>query len=61
MKKTLLLNTEDLGIAIDNVEGMTLGSVLPNSKQSLVIVADNDFNVIRPTQFLAFELDLANS
>jgi hypothetical protein len=61
VSKTLLLNTEDLGIAIDNVEGMTLGPVLPNGNQSLVIVADNDFNATRPTQFLAFELDLANS
>jgi secreted PhoX family phosphatase len=61
VKKTLLLNTEDLGIAIDNVEGMTLGPVLPNGKQSLVIVGDNDFNATRPTQFLAFELDLAKS
>jgi secreted PhoX family phosphatase len=60
-EKTLLLNTENLGIAIDNVEGMTLGPVLPNGNPSLVIVADNDFSETRPTQFLAFELDLAQS
>ncbi len=57
VRKTLLLNTEDLGIAIDNVEGMTLGPVLPSGKQLLVIVADNDFNEARPTQFLAFALE----
>ena len=36
---------------------MTYGPVIPNGQQSLVMVADNDFNDSRPTQFLLFGWD----
>ncbi|MCZ0899810.1 esterase-like activity of phytase family protein, partial [Microcoleus sp. HI-ES] len=40
--KRLVLNFDSLGLptGLDNVEGMTLGPVLPNGQQSLVLVSD---------------------
>ncbi|ELR98903.1 esterase-like activity of phytase family protein [Gloeocapsa sp. PCC 73106] len=58
VEKRLLLDFNDLNIPIDNVEGMTLGPVLPNGQKSLILVADNDFSETRSTQFLLFGLDL---
>lgn len=56
-KKTLLLNLNTLGIPLDNVEGMTLGPNLPDGRQSLVLVSDNNFAASQFTQFLLFALD----
>jgi hypothetical protein len=42
--KKLLLNLDDLGIYIDNIEGVTFGPVLPNGHKTLGMVADNNFN-----------------
>ncbi|MEO5942294.1 MAG: esterase-like activity of phytase family protein [Ferruginibacter sp.] len=55
--KKPLVNMDDLGIYIDNVEGVTFGPVLPNGKRSLVFVADNNFNPLEKTQFLLFEIN----
>lgn len=55
--KKLLLNMDDLGIYIDNIEGVTFGPKLPNGKQSLLFVADNNFNPLEKTQFLLFEIE----
>lgn len=44
---------------LDNIEGITFGPRLPDGRQSLILVADSDFN-LRPvgfTQFLAFAID----
>ena len=46
-----------LGIPLDNVEGMTLGPKLPDGRQSLVLVSDNNFAASQFTQFLLFALD----
>lgn len=54
--KKLLLNMDDLGIYIDNVEGVTFGPTLPNGHQTLVFVADNNFNPLEQTQLLLFEV-----
>ena len=54
--KTLLLNLDDLGIPLDNVEGMTLGPKLPDGRQSLVMVSDNNFATSQFTQFLLFAI-----
>jgi hypothetical protein len=54
--KKLLLNLDDLGIFIDNVEGMTFGPTLPNGHQSLILVSDNNFAVLERTQFFMFEI-----
>lgn len=54
--KKLLLNMDDLGIYIDNIEGVTFGPNLPNGHRSLVFVADNNFSSFEKTQFLLFEV-----
>jgi 3-phytase/alkaline phosphatase D len=60
VQKTLLLNLKGLGLTLDNIEGMTLGPRLPDGRQSLLLVSDNNFT-LTPTpqvsQFLAFALD----
>jgi len=54
--KQLLLNMDTLGRFIDNVEGMTFGPTLPNGHKTLVMVADNNFNILERTQFFLFEV-----
>jgi hypothetical protein len=41
---------------LDNIEGVSFGSDLPNGHHSLVLVSDNNFNPHQVTQFLAFEV-----
>jgi hypothetical protein len=57
-RKELLLDLGALGIPLGNVEGMTLGPVLPDGRQSLVLVSDNDFSTAVSTQVIALALDL---
>lgn len=57
ISKKLLLNMDDLGIYIDNIEGVTFGPTLPNGKRTLIFVADNNFNPLEKTQFLLFEIN----
>jgi hypothetical protein len=54
--KKLLLNMDDLGIYIDNIEGVTFGPVLPNGHKTLVFVADNNFDSKEKAQLLLFEV-----
>ena len=54
--KKLLLNMDDLGIYIDNIEGVTFGPVLPNGHKTLVFVADNNFDAKEKAQLLLFEV-----
>ena len=54
--KKLLLNMDELGIYIDNIEGVTFGPVLPNGHKTLLFVADNNFNPLEKNQFLLFEV-----
>jgi hypothetical protein len=49
---------DDLGIPIDNIEGMTFGPPLPDGRQLLVIVSDNNFAPTQFTQFIALALDI---
>jgi hypothetical protein len=56
-QKTLLFDLGSLGIPLDNVEGMTLGPKLPDGRQSLVLVSDNNFAASQFTQFLLFAID----
>lgn len=56
--KTLVLDLADLGIVLDNVEGMTLGPVLPDGRQSLILISDNNFSATQFTQVLAFAIDI---
>jgi hypothetical protein len=57
VRKTLLLDLRTLGIPLDNVEGMVLGPKLPDGRQSLVLVSDNNFAAAQFTQFLLFAID----
>jgi hypothetical protein len=54
--KKLLLNMDNLGIYIDNIEGVTFGPKLPDGKSSLLFISDNNFNPLQKTQFLLFEI-----
>ncbi|MGI9645855.1 MAG: esterase-like activity of phytase family protein [Ilumatobacteraceae bacterium] len=49
---------DDLGIPIDNIEGMTFGPRLADGRQTLVIVSDNNFSPGQFTQFIALALDI---
>ena len=56
-RKKLLLDLDELGIPLDNVEGMTFGPRLPHGRRSVVLVSDNNFAPAQFTQFLLFSLD----
>jgi hypothetical protein len=60
--KTLLADFGALGqahsVLPDNVEGLTLGPILPDGRQLLLAVSDNNFNVVQSTQIWAFALTL---
>ncbi|WP_066423649.1 esterase-like activity of phytase family protein [Anabaena sp. 4-3] len=60
VSKRLLFDLSTLDIQIDNIEGMTLGPVLPNGKRSLIIVSDDNFDSFGPqnNQILAFEINI---
>lgn len=54
--KKLLLNMDELGIYIDNVEGVTFGPLLPNGHKTLLFITDNNFAFLQRTQILLFEV-----
>ena len=54
--KRLVVNMDDLGIYIDNIEGMTFGPKLPGGHPSLIFVSDNNFSKEEVTQLLLFEV-----
>jgi 3-phytase/alkaline phosphatase D len=56
-QKTLLLDLDVLGLTLDNIEGMTLGPRLPDGRQSVLLVSDNNFTPGQVSQFLLFALD----
>ncbi|KUH97822.1 phytase [Mycolicibacterium acapulense] len=58
MAKSLVvdLNALDELKALDNVEGITQGPVLPDGRRSVVLVSDDNFQPFEVTQFLAFAL-----
>lgn len=56
LKKKLLLDLNELGIYLDNLEGMTFGPRLADGSRSLILVSDNNFNEEQITQFLLFRL-----
>ncbi|OZG70270.1 hypothetical protein BTA51_27120 [Hahella sp. CCB-MM4] len=57
MKKRLLLNLADLGLPLDNIEGISFGPTLPSGERTLILVSDNNFNSGGQfTQFLAFKI-----
>ena len=56
LKKKLLLDLKELGIYLDNLEGMTFGPRLPDGSRSLILVSDNNFNQEQLTQFLLLRI-----
>lgn len=63
IKKTLIANLDEFipsmdhrFARLDNIEGITLGPVLPNGSRSLIVVSDNNFNPTQRTLFMAFEI-----
>ena len=56
VKKQLLLNMDDLGIYIDNVEGVTFGPKLANGHSTLIFITDDNFQQLQKTQLLLFEI-----
>ena len=57
VQKERLLNLADLGIYLDNVEGMTFGPPLQDGRRTLILVSDDNFNsLVQTTQLLAFAL-----
>lgn len=58
VQKELLFDLADLGIPLDNVEGISFGPKLADGRQSIVLVSDNNFSGTQFTQFLAFAIDL---
>jgi hypothetical protein len=55
IKKELAFDLKTLDIYIDNLEGMALGSRLPDGSQTLLLVSDNNFTNRQITQFLLFK------
>ena len=59
--KELLLDLSDLrnddgsALALDNIEGLTLGPAV-NGKQTLILVSDNNFSGTQFTQFVALQI-----
>jgi hypothetical protein len=49
---------DDLGIPIDNIEGMTFGPSLPDGRQTVVIISDNNFSAGQFTQFIVLALEV---
>jgi hypothetical protein len=58
VSQRLVFAFDDLGIPIDNIEGMTFGPPLPDGRQSLVIVSDNNFSPGQFTQFILLALEI---
>jgi hypothetical protein len=62
VKKQLLLdlsvlhNDDGSELALDNIEGITLGPLL-EGKQTLILVSDNNFRCDQFTQFIALTID----
>ncbi|MDY6784515.1 MAG: esterase-like activity of phytase family protein [Cyanobacteriota bacterium] len=56
LRKQLLFDLSELGIRLDNLEGMALGPRLPDGGQMLMLVSDDNFNEEQITQFLLFRL-----
>lgn len=57
LRKQLELDLGNLGITLDNLEGMTIGPRLADGTQSLILVSDDNFNEDQVTQFLLFRLN----
>jgi hypothetical protein len=58
VSKRHVFSFDDLGIPIDNIEGLTFGPRLADGRQTLVIVSDNNFSPGQFTQFVVLAADI---
>jgi hypothetical protein len=56
IRKKLLLDLNQLGVPLDNLEGIAFGPHLPDGSQSLLLVSDNNFSDQQVTLFFLFRL-----
>ncbi len=56
LKKQLLFDLQDLGIYLDNLEGMSIGPRLPDGSRSLLLISDDNFNDEQVSQLFLFRL-----
>ncbi len=62
VSKQLIFDIEsDFGLVADNLEGMTFGPTLPDGRQLLIIVSDNNFAATQFTQFIAVAVEVMPS
>jgi hypothetical protein len=59
IKKQLAFDLKKLDLRLDNLEGMALGSRLPDGSQTLLLVSDNNFTNQQITQLLLFKFKQA--
>lgn len=57
IQKKLLLDLSELGIYLDNLEGIELGPRLSDGTQSLLLVSDDNFREEQVTQFILFRVE----
>ncbi|NTJ64528.1 esterase-like activity of phytase family protein [Agrobacterium rhizogenes] len=55
VRKTQIMDLRALGLAPDNIEGITFGKA-KDGTDLLILVADNNFNPTQKTQFFAFKV-----
>lgn len=58
INKRLVFDFDQLGIKLDNIEGMAWGPTLPNGHKTVLFVSDNNFNMKQRSLFLLFEVVL---
>jgi hypothetical protein len=56
IRKQLVLDLNQLGIRLDNLEGMTFGPRLVDGSQSLILISDDNFSPNQVTQLLLFRV-----
>jgi hypothetical protein len=57
MPKQLLLKVNNLGITLDNLEGITFGPKLPDGSQTILLISDDNFRNAEKSQILLFRLN----
>jgi hypothetical protein len=56
LAKTLMLNMDNLGRYVDNVEGLTFGPTLPDGRRSMIFIVDNNFDAKEKAQVFLFRV-----
>lgn len=57
IRKKLLLDLNQLGVPLDNLEGIAFGPQLPDGGKSLLLISDNNFSDQQATLFFLFRLN----